>query len=93
MKRTKKADRLAHVELWRSSGISRAAYCRQHGLKYAAFLSWFKLEVPTLTSGKFITLSEKGVPSEVISISFPNGIQLDYKGKLTESLIQYLHDA
>ena len=93
MKRTKKADRLAHVELWRASGVSRAAYCRQHDLKYATFLTWFKEEAAPLASGKFITLSEKGVPSGGISISFPNGIQLDYKGKLTESLIQYLHHA
>ena len=33
-------ERQAHVELWRESGLSRAAYCRQSGLTYATFVQW-----------------------------------------------------
>lgn len=33
-------DREAHVNLWRESGLSRAAYCREAGLSYATFTQW-----------------------------------------------------
>ena len=33
-------ERQVHVELWRESGLSRAAYCRQSGLTYATFAQW-----------------------------------------------------
>ena len=33
-------ERRAHVELWRESGLSRAAYCRQSDLTYATFTQW-----------------------------------------------------
>lgn len=37
-----------HVTRWRASGLSRAAYCREHGLSYQPFLAWTKQrpEVP-----------------------------------------------
>ena len=33
-------ERAAHVELWRESGLSRAGYCRQSGLRYSTFAQW-----------------------------------------------------
>ena len=31
-----------HVEAWRRSGLSRAEYCAQHGLKTKTFARWMK---------------------------------------------------
>lgn len=42
--RYSRADRQAHVELWRESGLSRAAYCRAAGLNYQTFISWVRSE-------------------------------------------------
>jgi len=35
-----RADREAHVALWRESGLSKAAYCREHHLPYQSFVQW-----------------------------------------------------
>jgi len=34
------SERQAHVDLWRESGLSKAAYCRQAGLPYHCLVSW-----------------------------------------------------
>lgn len=93
MTRTSKADRLAHVQAWRSSGLSRADYCRQHGIKYSTFLTWFKLEADAYVPGKFVALPQSQAPSGVIAITFPNEIRVEYSGELTENLLQYLQNA
>ena len=93
MRRTKKAERLAHIESWRSSGLSRPEYSLRHGLKYSTFLSWFKQEGPNPKPGKFVALADSGHKSLLIRISFPNGIRLEYEGELDEALIQYLQNA
>lgn len=31
---------LAHVEQWRQSGMSKAAYCAAHGLNFSSFRYW-----------------------------------------------------
>jgi hypothetical protein len=33
-------ERAAHVALWRESGLSKAAYCRECGLPYQTFVGW-----------------------------------------------------
>ena len=33
---------LAHVAQWRASGITRSAYCEQHGLKLHSLIYWNK---------------------------------------------------
>lgn len=40
--RWKKEDRLAHVELWEKSGMSRAAYCREAGIAYHLLTDWVR---------------------------------------------------
>jgi hypothetical protein len=93
MKRTQKAERLKHMQSWRASGLSRPEYSRQHGLKYSTFLSWFKQELPRPKVGKFIALPASPSMSSLVTISFPNGIRLEYTGKLDQGLIQYLQNA
>ena len=38
--RYSKEERRAHVELWRESGLSKAAYCRSAGIAYHRLVSW-----------------------------------------------------
>lgn len=33
-------EREAHVQLWRESGLSKAAYCREADLPYQSFVGW-----------------------------------------------------
>jgi hypothetical protein len=33
---------LAHVEQWRQSGMSKAAYCTAHGLNFSSFRYWLR---------------------------------------------------
>lgn len=37
---TTPSERSAHVALWRESGLSKAAYCRESGISYQTFVSW-----------------------------------------------------
>lgn len=37
---TTPSERAAHVALWRESGLSKAAYCRESGISYQTFVSW-----------------------------------------------------
>jgi len=37
-------ERQAHLDLWRESGLSRAAYCRKAGLTYQTFVNWVRRE-------------------------------------------------
>jgi hypothetical protein len=71
MKRTSKRERLAHIENWRSSGLSRPAYSREQGLKYSTFLSWFKDEIAEAKPGKFVALGPSGNERAGVSIIFP----------------------
>lgn len=85
MTRTSKADRLAHVQAWRSSELSRADYCRQHGIKYSTFLTWFKLEADISVPGKFVALPQNQETPGLITITFSNGIQVEYSGEVNSS--------
>jgi len=34
-----------HIESWRGSGLSQAAYCRQHGLNAKSFSRWIRKQL------------------------------------------------
>lgn len=91
----KRSERLGHVHAWRESGLTRPAYCREHGLKYGTFMSWFKLEPEksATNEGTFVALSNGPDISGLVDIQFPNGIRVQYSGKLTAELIKQLQDA
>jgi hypothetical protein len=89
----KRSERLAHVQAWRESGLTRPAYCRKHGLKYGTFMSWFKLEEQPRAVGNFVALASGSEISGLIEIIFPNGIRVQYSGSLDSELIRQLQDA
>ena len=60
---TTKESRLAHIQTWEKSGLTKQEYCVQNGLKYATFISWFKKEkasvnlLPDTISNALLTIS------------------------------------
>ncbi len=88
-----RSERLGHVRSWRTSGLSRPAYCRKHELKYGTFMSWFKLEQEFADTGKFIALSSVAATEGLIEVHFANGIRVHYKGRLDGELIKCLQNA
>ncbi len=32
-----------HIEIWQASGLSQAAYCREHGLNSKTFGNWLRI--------------------------------------------------
>ena len=60
MSRTSREERAAHIDLWRSSGLSRAAYCRESGLSYGSFTQW----VRDAGVGRKTAATARGAPAE-----------------------------
>lgn len=83
-----KSQRIQHLEYWQQSGQTKKAYCEMAGIKYATFMSWFKLkdEEP---SGQFLKL-EKSNTRSGLEIVLPNGIQIYSEEKLTIDLLKTL---
>ena len=76
-------QRLAHVVQWRASGVTRSAYCAQHGLKLRSFNEWIKLSRErgdgdaklTLIQGKVAQVSSPQLPAMLV-LECPNGSKL-----------------
>lgn len=74
---------LSHVAQWRASGITRSAYCEQHGLKLHSFIYWIKRvreqadgDVKlTLVQGKVAMVSPHQAPGMLV-LECPNGSKL-----------------
>ena len=74
---TTKSDWQQHVQTWQSSGLSQAAYCRKHKLKYNRFNYWKILRLgaepnnqtsnstaePPAQSAGFVKLNQNTSPS------------------------------
>lgn len=93
--RRSKAERRAHIESWRTSGLSKPAYCQKHHLKYATFMAWFTqdLEAGSSKDGEFIELKPSKSTINLTEIIFPNGIRIQHHGFLTAEQIQLLYNA
>ena len=81
----KAAQWFSHVELWRASGLTRTAYCQQHGLTVHALGYWITRHRTqataagdnslTLIPAKVIAPQGDKLPSELILVC-PNGSKL-----------------
>ena len=93
--RRSKAERQAHIEAWRMSGLSKPAYCREHQLKYPTFMSWFTqdLKEEAINTGEFIEIDPSNSTTDLTEVIFPNGIRIHYRGFLTNEQIQMLYNA
>jgi hypothetical protein len=65
---------------WRASGLSMAAYCREHGLSYWMFVRWRQRIEPTVTPVSPLTLIPVVAPTPsggAITIRLPDGIGIE----------------
>jgi hypothetical protein len=74
-----------HVARWRSTGMSRAAYCREHRIAYHTFLYWIKQSsaapLSTAPAGFIEVMRPPAHAPErpsppVASVSFPSGVMM-----------------
>ncbi len=90
-----KNQKLALMEAWRSSGLSRPKFCEAQDLKYTTFLSWFSQDLSPVDqrADRFIEIISSEMQSDSCEIIFPNGIRLQQGGKLSAQLISALYHA
>ena len=64
---------------WRSSGLTQAAYCRQHGLSIPSFGYWRRtLEKGSVTTSAAvlpIVIGEASGEDDSIDVCLPNGLR------------------
>ncbi len=74
-----------HLDGWRDSGLSQAAYCREHGLHLKCFAYWRRKLCPELALSSAPTSMPAVVPIVVrdapavddrIEVRLPNGLQV-----------------
>ncbi|MBA2237239.1 MAG: IS66 family insertion sequence element accessory protein TnpB [Lysobacter sp.] len=73
-----------HLTGWRDSGLSQAAYCRQHGLSLKCFTYWRRtlgstqgvVPAMTLPAVMPIVVAENPTSDDRIEVRLPNGLQV-----------------
>ena len=63
-------QRWRHVEAWRESRLTQAAYCRQQGLNPKTFSAWARCALPIDKDAPLEVISVQVTPSAVITILF-----------------------
>lgn len=70
-----------HVNQWRTSGLSKMAYCQQHVLTYHQMVYWSsKVEcvVEAKSPGGFVAVTVSSDERDSgLSIRFPNGVTIE----------------
>ena len=85
-------ERAAHVELWKDSGLSKAAYSRETGVAYQSLCNWARLasqelvvlpadEDEVLTDEPFVPLPVPDDSSFCIQVCFPDNITLRFSSR------------
>jgi hypothetical protein len=80
-----KEERKNYISLWKSSGLSRAAFCREEELSPSPFFSWIKTEEPNPhESGCFVPVvcnlndaSLLPAAEKQLKIQFSNGVIIE----------------
>jgi hypothetical protein len=67
--------RRLHIEAWRSSGLSQAAYCRQNGINLTTFTNWLSHDKkqPQLQTNLVPVRIESAQPSSSNPLIFRSG--------------------
>ena len=98
-----RAQWLQHVTAWQGSGLSQAAYCREHQLNHSTFHSWISRgQVPALACAPLTTLpivvqpsppAASNLPPIVLrhdsgwQLSLPADMQTTWLGQLLNQLV------
>lgn len=63
-----------HLDAWRQSGLSQAAYCKQHGLSLSSFGYWLHRRVePVRSTAALPILVAKPSLETHLEVRLPNG--------------------
>ncbi len=74
-----------HLDGWRNSGLSQAAYCRQHGLSLSCFGYWHRTLAPmpehasvsaSMPAVVPIVVGDATLTDDRIEVRLPNGLQV-----------------
>ncbi|MBB5188992.1 hypothetical protein HNQ57_003291 [Zhongshania antarctica] len=66
-----------HIAAWQGSGLSQAAYCKQHEIKFHNFAYWRNRLSPAKTqSAKLMKLGAMPASSRVV-MNLPLGVRLE----------------
>jgi len=84
------------IEQWQSSGLSKVAFCDQHGIAKSVFFYWHKRYNSDREPGGFLPIkigSNNQVSANTfIEIQYPNGIVLRLPEHTPQTIIRsYLH--
>ncbi|MEO8149381.1 MAG: hypothetical protein ABI723_17175 [Bacteroidia bacterium] len=92
-----KTERLAHKEAWQQSGLSKAAYSKQHQINYVTFCSWFAKQQPNISkevAPKFIPVevsaSDATVPDSFATLSYSSGVRVELHNYVSASFLKQL---
>lgn len=70
-----------HLDGWRDSGLSQAAYCRQHALSVKCFAYWRRtlgstLGVASMPAVVPIMVRDAPAADDHVEVRLPNGLQV-----------------
>lgn len=71
-----------HVTVWRSSGLSAAAFCREHALSYAQFVYWQRRLGRTQSAlvPVQVAAATPRVSGVAVELGLPGGVRLCVTG-------------
>lgn len=84
------------IKLWQQSGLSKKAYCEQHGIKVYSFYYWYKVyskqhSAEDAKASSFVKLKiEKPATTAPVEIYFPGGIRLAFHEAVSAAYIKFL---
>lgn len=81
LKQYNRAEREALVLKWRSSGLSKAAFCREHAIELKRFYGWSnpgraQKKNQKLLGFKPVRGEDASAVSNLIHVQLPNGVQV-----------------
>jgi transposase-like protein len=94
-RRRTKEEMFPLVETWQHSGMSKKAFCVEHGIVKSVFFYWCRRYRDDHEQGNFVQLTAGGPrsfnQSHTIEIQYPNGIVLRLPANTPTSLVrQYI---
>lgn len=92
-----KEERHAHMQAWQQSGISKAAYSKQHQINYVTFCGWFTKQPSQISNEvapKFIpvevTTPDIPAPDSFATLSYSSGVRVELHSHVSASFLKQL---
>lgn len=92
-----KTERLGHMESWEQSGMSKAAYSKEHQINYVTFCSWFtkmQSQNTNAVAQKFIpvevTSTDVPAPASFATLTFSTRLRIELHSAVSASFIKQL---